>query len=223
MKKILFFILLSLCAYSIFGKDVNSDFAFDMTPTELEKNLYIQGINIQKGIISFITRFESTSHSDYRYEYIVYNYKQNTIIEISCKLWIAQFYEENQIEDWENKKYSVEAFKEIIKDKISQINQKYTLEEFNIKTKSIVDTEVLLKSRTKITRWTEDISYVLKFKYHNKDYSFLEELFKTDIVKNITEVSVYETSDYLIIVQKIARDYFEDDDYYDYIIRGIEK
>lgn len=46
---------------------------------------------------------------------------------------------------------------------------------------------------------------------------------KTDIVKNISELTIYDTGDYLLIIQKIARDYFEDDDYYDYVLRGIKK
>lgn len=46
---------------------------------------------------------------------------------------------------------------------------------------------------------------------------------KCDIVKGIIEVTGYAGSDYLLIIQKISRDYFEDDDYYDYVIRGVKK
>lgn len=223
IKLILILVLILFSNNKIYSKGIQSDFEFDMSSTWFEKNMYIQGINKDKCLISYITRFLSSGRGDYLYSYIIYDYKNNKNVEIINQQWIAKYYDEIAIDDWEDKKYSVNAYKKIIEDIICQTFKKFQFEEFNYTMQCITDCKILLKERKRLSRWTENISYEIKFEYNNNEYQYIEMFDETDIVKNISEITCYEAGDYLLFIQKIARDYFEDDDYYDYILRGIKK
>lgn len=221
IKLILFlFIILIDCT---FGETVQTDFVLDTTPTSLDQIIYIQGINEKNGIISYIKRFLSPSNQDYKYSYIVYDYKNNIELEIPNKLWIGRYYNEFAIYNWEDKKYSLDAYKKIIEDTLNQSYEKYNLIDFNQKKERLAECKVVLKCRKPQSTLVEDISYELKFTYNNKNYCYNENLIKTNTIKSISEITAYSAGGYIIIIQKIARKNFEDDDYYDYVIRGIKK
>ena len=227
MKRTVFFFLLFTLGYSetnLFCDHKIDLFIQDTSPTLIDNPIYIQGINQSRHLISYINRFESTSHGDYRYSYIIYDYKNNVILETLKKMWIAQhYYDELAIENWNDQKYSAEAYKEIIRETIDSSYKKYSLVDFHLKGTEIHNFQVLLKSRERLSRWTENINYELRFVYKNEQYIIDEVLSESDILKNITELTVYNTDDYLLVIQKAAYDYFEDDDYYCYTLKGIKK
>ena len=224
MRKINLFGLFFLITMFSYGENVTANFSYDTTPTYIDNKYFLQGINQTSGIISYITRFESSGHGDYRYSYVVYNYKENFIVSIQNKMWIAQqYYDEIAIEDWSDKKYSFDTYKRIIEETMQQSYDKYELIDFNLKPCVIDSCRVFIVNRERESRWTENINYELRFSCNNVEYKFVDNQEKCDIVKGIIEVNGYEGSDYLLIIQKISRDYFEDDDYYDYVIRGVKK
>lgn len=224
MRRINLFVLLFFSVMYTYGESVSANFSYDSTPTYIDNKYSLQGINQITGIISYITRFESSGHGDYRYSYVIYNYKENLVVSVQNKMWIAQqYYDEIAIEDWSDTKYSFDAYKNIIMETIQQSYEKYELEDFNLKPCIINDCKVSIINRERESRWTENISYELCFSCSNIEYRFVEVQKKCDIVKGIIEVTGYAGSDYLLIIQKISRDYFEDDDYYDYVIRGVKK
>lgn len=59
-------------------------------------------------------KMEKLGSAGYRFAYVIYDYDNNTILETPNKMWIAQFYNEDMIYNWEDKKYSVDAYKTII-------------------------------------------------------------------------------------------------------------
>lgn len=224
-RAILFFLLFTLVHSStnIFCKEINELFS-DITPTLIDNPIYIQGINQSRHLISYINRFESTSHGDYRYSYIIYDYKNNIILENLKKMWIAQqYYDEITIENWNDQKYSAETYKEIIRETIDSSYKKYNLVDFKLIGTEIETFQVILKKRERLSRWTENINYELRFVFKNNQYILDEVLSESDILKNIVKLTVYDTDNYLLIIQKSAYDYFEDDDYYIYTLRGIKK
>ncbi len=224
-RAILFFLLFTLVHSStnIFCKEINELFP-DITPTLIDNPIYIQGINQSRHLISYINRFESTSHGDYRYSYIIYDYKNNIILETLQKMWIAQYYyHEIAIENWNDQKYSAEAYEKIIRETIDSSYKKYSLVDFSYKGSEIHTFQILLKSRERLSRWTENINYELRFLFMNNQYILDVVLSESDILKNIAELTVYDIDNYLLIIQKSAYDYFEDYDYFSYTLSGIKK
>lgn len=224
-RAILFFLLFTLVHSStnIFCKEINELFP-EISPTLIDNPIYIQGINQSRHLISYINRFESTSHGDYRYSYIIYEYKNNIILETLQKMWIAQqYYDEITIENWNDQKYSAETYKEIIRETIDSSYKKYNLVDFKLIGTEIETFQVILKKRERLSRWTENINYELRFLFMNNQYILDVVLSESDILKNIVKLTVYDTDNYLLIIQKSAYDYFEDDDYYIYTLRGIKK
>ncbi len=137
-------------------------------------------------------------------------------------MWIARYYGELAISDWSDEKYSIDAYKIIIQNEIKDSYKVFCLVDFSLSECELNNCRVILKSRNQKSRWTEDISYNLEFFINNIAYCYIEQLDETDVVKEICEVKAYDAGNYFIIIQKLARDYFEDDDYYDYIIRGVK-
>ncbi len=86
MKNIKFICLVFLLLnMNLFSENIVSDFIIDSSPTIIDNKIFIQGINQDNGIISYITRFESSSHGDYRYSYVIYDYKNNQTLKIVKK------------------------------------------------------------------------------------------------------------------------------------------
>lgn len=223
LRKSILFIIYCFLFVPGFAKDKGNLFEADMSSTYFDNQISILGINEEKCVLSYINSFISEGRGDIRYELIVFDYKNNTVLENCKKTWISEIYDEYGIEDWNNPKYSINAYEDYISEEIHRINASYNLIKFNSTTKEFSNLEVYLVSREKVLAWLENIIYRVKFKIKNKKYEYEESLSEVDFVKNIQIDKIYNLDKYYLIVQKLAHDTFEDADYFDYQIRGVLK
>ena len=226
-NKCLKIIILILLSYfnliKMFAGSDSETLKQDVSQINIDNPIYLLGINEEKGIITYINSFISVGKGDIRYSYIVYDFKNNKVLETVKQTWMTRLYDEYGIINWNDEKYSVLAYQKYIEDEIKHFNTEYNLIPCNLKETGYSMGEVKLIEREKIVGWFEKISYKIFFNIGNKGYFFDEKLDKVDYVKNISLFKVYKLKDYYIFIQKLAHDTFEDDDYFDYIIHGIKK
>lgn len=194
----------------------------DLSSVSIDNKLYIQGINEDEKLVSYITETISSGRGDIKYLYIVYNYKTNTIIELLEKRWIASGYGEEGILDWNDEKYSVTSYKHIIQETIKNISKKYSLSEFNFGNVSHTNSKIIVINRTAISGLSENIEYEIHFEIDEKEYSYCNRFEHTGIVKNVNIFNIFRVKDYFLVLEQLAHEGFEDNDYYDYIIHGLK-
>lgn len=218
-------IILIMSVITLFAETEGTPFIPDTnSPTLIDNRMYIQGINKQRHLISYITEQLSTGRSDIRYRYVIFDYESNQQVEELNKSWIStQLYGEEGILDWNDEKYKIDAYKSLISDTIQKGNSTYGLIPFSCSESKIVCNSITLLSRERLSRWTENITYRIDFTVANKQYSYTEEKDNSDIIKDISIYKGFDADDYILLIQKNAYDYFEDDDYFGYIIRGIKE
>ncbi len=223
IRKIIIVCLLFLIFSNLCSQTKKEIFFQDISPTLIDNPILLLGINEEKNIISYVNSFISIGRGDIRYNFIIYDYGKNLEIENLYQTWMAKSYDEYGITDWDNIKYSVKAYLDMYKEEITLINKKYSLAPIVINEVAFNNFEVYLIEREKLVGWFEKISYSIDFIVNTTLYQYENTLSKVDYIKTVDIDRLYEVKNYFICIQKISHDTFEDDDYYDYIIRGIKK
>ena len=183
----------------------------------------ISGINEQNNIIGYYYGKKNIGKGDIKYQYILYDYKNNRVLAETKQKYIATFYNEECIQtDWNDEKYSYEAFYSFLSDDINKLNAMYDIKSFKISEQCELSSTFNVLNRNSINGLSENISFSISFKYNDQDYIINKTEQNVNILKEVQIYSLYKNDNYIIVLLSKSHVGFEQDDFVDYEIYGLK-
>lgn len=228
MKKFVFMLFILFGCMQVFCEEIK--FIYDVYNSEekrVEKILidktYLIGINENKHLLSYICVKNSTTRSDKRYSYIIYDYKENKTVELLDKTWISSLYGEDYIRDWDDEKYSVSAYRNNINKLIIESYKEYQLRDFQSNKVYFSENEIMITEREDGVGWYENVNISINLIINKIQYNKNQQIDDVIMIQDIKIVDVLDLSDYYLLVTEITHVGPEHDIFEDYYLIGVEK
>lgn len=217
-KKVFIFITFIVVFFGLaFAKVKKKSFAYS-------NDINIVGINEKSFLISYYEGIKNYGKGDIRYQYVIFDYKKNSVVESTPSRYIAQLYgEECILTDWEDKKYSYTAYYEFFKNEIDNIDKFYTISNFPYYYVHPSQQTFKIISRKPKGGLLEDLVYSIDFILDSKRYNIEKNEANICLIKGINIFAIYNVNEMVLVVLQKEHKGFEEDDYFDFEILGLPK
>jgi len=218
MKKILFIFILVVLNYIIFV------YAREKRDGDTYSNdIKIEGINKERFLISYYEGIKNFGKGDIKYQYIIFDYRNNSIVEKSSAKYIAQLYgEESILTDWSDLKYSFSAYYNFLKSQIDEMNHRYNIIHFAYLPVSVSSQSFKILSRESKDGLLENLNYLIDFRLDSKKYTIQKSEYDVCEIMDINIFAIYTMKNILIVVLQKKHKGFEGDEYFDFEIIGCD-